>query len=488
VVPDRLLAGEYPLGFSAAGGAVQLQQLLEAGIDSFINLTQPGESAAYERLLPDSVNYHSLPLRDHDVPQASQQMRAILSALRGELRAGRCVYVHCRAGIGRTGTVIGCYLIEQGLSAEAALTELNRLWRQNALSKIWGSVPETEAQRDYVLRWNNVKAATDRVAELPTEELAVRSVRERFLGSLVGLAVCDALAAATQLRRPGSFAAVGDLLGGGPHELPRGAWSDDTAMALCLADSLVACGGSDPADQLERYLRWKNTGYLSATEQCLGISAATAAALARAQWRRRSFAGSHDPTQASAEPLSRLAPAVLFAFGDRQRALAAVDEATRVTSQSPVVLDCARLQTGMLLAALHGESKARVLSPAADWLPGPPLRAEVAVLATSGKRFKKLAATQPAGAEATTALAAAREALANAASFRDGALAAVNLGGNSDVVGAIYGQLAGAHFGLSAIPLGWRSALAKREQIEALADQLLTIALINIADAASARR
>ena len=87
---------------------------------------------------------------------------------------------------------------------------------------------------------------------------------------------------------PGTFAAVGDLLGGGPFDLPRGAWSDDTAMALCLAESLVERGAFDAPDQLKRYTRWQREGYRSATGQCLGITAATARALAAAEWRGQS--------------------------------------------------------------------------------------------------------------------------------------------------------------------------------------------------------
>ena len=104
---------------------------------------------------------------------------------------------------------------------------------------------------------------------------------------------------ATQFRTPGTFTPVGDLLGGGPFDLPRGGWSDDTAMALCLADSLLERDGFDARDQVERYRRWQREGYLSATGQCLGITASTARALAMAQWRRRLFSGSHDPTSST---------------------------------------------------------------------------------------------------------------------------------------------------------------------------------------------
>ena len=472
VIPGSLLAGEYPIEFAAADDSTQLQRLLEAGVDCFVDLTQRKELASYAHRLPTRASYLSCPLPDHDIPKAPQDMRAILATLQQQLAHGRCLYVHCRAGIGRTGTVIGCYLVEQGLSGDGALDELNRVWQQNTLSTIWPEVPETEAQRQYVLDWKPEGDSATSVAA----EVAVRSLRERFLGAMVGLAVGDALAAATQLRRPGSFVNVGDLLGGGPYDLPRGAWSDDTAMALCLADSLVARGKSDPADQLQRYLRWKSSGYLAATGQCVGITANTAQALARGQWRNRSFAGSHDPERCEPEPLSRVAPAVLHGFGDVNQVTAAVLDATRVTSQSPRELDCARLLAAMLQAALHGEVRTRVLSPDAKYFSRPVLSA--ATLADADAR------RQPAGADAPAALAAARAALASTANFRDGALAAVNLGGNSDVIGAVFGQLAGAYYGINAIPRTWRASLVQCVEIETLADKLLTAALVRMANAA----
>src|SRR5262249_51145619 len=127
----------------------------------------------------------------------------------------------------------------------------------------------------------------------PATLIAARALRERFVGALLGLAVGDAVAAATQFRRHGSFSPIGDMIGGGPFDLPRGGWSDDTAMALCLAESLLECNGFDPRDQVQRYARWQTEGYLSSTGHCVGITASTARALAMAKWRRVVFPGSH---------------------------------------------------------------------------------------------------------------------------------------------------------------------------------------------------
>jgi len=106
-------------------------------------------------------------------------------------------------------------------------------------------------------------------------------LQERYCGALLGLAAGDAVGTTVEFKSPGSFAPVTDMVGGGPFDLRPGQWTDDTSMALCLAESLVATGSFDPTDQLERYLRWYRDGYLSSTGACFDIGNATAAALGR---------------------------------------------------------------------------------------------------------------------------------------------------------------------------------------------------------------
>ena len=459
VVPGKLLAGEYPGGASPEATRERLKRLAAVGIGAFIDLTQPDELPPYEAELPAGVAYLRKPIRDHGLPEERSHMSGILDALRQALRSPRAVYLHCRAGIGRTGMVAGCFLAERGLGGEGALTELNHLWQQSARSAQWPSVPETDEQTEYVRGWISPVAGADPMLE-PSALAAARGLRERFLGALLGLAVGDAAAAATQFRRPGRFSPVGDLLGGGPFDLPRGGWSDDTAMALCLAESLLERGGSDPRDQVERYARWQQQGHLSATGQCVGITAGTARALARAQWRRQMFAGSHDPEALDPEPLSRVTPAVLFFFANARRAEEQAAEAARSTSQAPAVLDACRGLARALHAALSGQPRSAIVAA----VPG----------AAAGL------AAAAAGATAPEALAAALETLAQTGNFRDAVLRAANLGGNSDVIAAITGALAGAHYTASAIPALWRNSLMKQQLIEGFADRLLARALIDL--------
>lgn len=497
VLPGRLLAGEHPSGREATlndTARARVRELIAAGINCFVDLTEEGECPGYELLLPPTATYLRRAIRDQMVPRRFTQMRRVQDEIASALAAGRNIYVHCRAGIGRTGMVAGCYLVEQGLAGSDALRDLNVLWTtQCARAATWPAIPQTPEQADYIRKWAARAAKSARTAlraqrpatlEIADAELVpVRGLRERFQGSLQGLAVGDALAAATQFRKPGSFAAIGDLLGGGPFDLPRGGWSDDTAMALCLAESLAEREGFDAQDQLDRYTRWQREGHLSATGQCLGITASTARALAAAQWRRQPFAGSHDPAQLDAEPLSRVAAVVLHAFAEPAQALSLAADAARTTCQAPLVLDACRLLAAMLHAALSGESREQLLAPRAEIFGARPLKNPVAAIAA--RSFKTGYQPPSADGGALAVLELACWCLASTASFRDGALRAANLGGNSDVIGAVYGQLAGAHYGVAAIPRGWRQALVHADLIAQFADRLLRNALVRMGESAT---
>ena len=463
VLPGKLLAGEHPGGSTPELTSTRLSRLIQSGVTCFVDLTEPDEIAPYDAGLPVEIAYVRRPIRDHGVPPDPLQMVEILSSLRHALRAGGTVYLHCRAGIGRTGMVAGCFLAEQGFSGSEALRELNRLWQQSARAEGWPEVPETDAQAGYVRQWALREAIESDPLFEPATLSAARGLRERFHGALLGLAAGDAVAVATQFGRPGRFTPVGDLLGGGPFDLPRGAWSDDTAMALCLAESLLEREGFDARDQVQRYRRWQREGYLSATGQCVGITAATSRALAIAGWRRQPYSGSHDPQAQDPEPLSRVTPVVMYFFAQEAVASERAAEAARTTCQAPMVLEaCSALARG-LHAALSGESKASILARTAP----------------TGERLARAGAAV-AAQTASWALAAALDVFVGTQNFRDAVLAAANLGGNSDVVGAAVGALAGAHYGAGAIPAAWRNSLMKKHFIEDCADRLLAHALLEL--------
>jgi predicted protein tyrosine phosphatase len=152
-----LLAGEHPGALSEVEAQQRIQRLLEAGIDYYVDLTAPGELPEYRHLLPARVNYLRSAIVDTGLPANVAQTRDLLSVLRSALARKRSVYVHCRAGIGRTGLLIGCFLAEEDRDGEAALGRLNGLWRQSARSKSWPTVPQTPEQADYIRRWPDMR-------------------------------------------------------------------------------------------------------------------------------------------------------------------------------------------------------------------------------------------------------------------------------------------------------------------------------------------
>jgi ADP-ribosylglycohydrolase len=474
-IPGRLLAGKYPGGRDLKELERRLGPLLDAGITGFLDLTEHGELPPYDNYLPPNVAYLRKPITDHGVPRDHAHMAEIVAALDGLLREGRKTYVHCRAGIGRTGTVIACHMIEQGLTPADALERLNELWRTSDRSDTWPEVPETDEQRQFILGYD---ADVDPMRS-PDVMDAARTLRDRFQGALLGLAVGDALAAHTQFRKPGSFQPVGDLLGGGPFDLPRGAWSDDTAMALLVAESLLKREGFDAHDQVQLFSRWQREGYGSATGQCVGISASVARALATALYRRQWLSGSHDPDQLDKDPLSRIAPVVMYFFADSAATIAKSVEVARVTAQAPMVLDCVRLFAAMIRLALAGRDKSTVLRPPRDTWASMNVRNEVLSI-YEGSYARRSPPEITGGGNILQALEAALWAFHKAESFREGALLAANLGRDSDVVAAAYGQLAGAYHGVSAIPGIWRNSLMKNEVVIETADKLLTHALVSL--------
>jgi hypothetical protein len=153
VLPGRLLAGEYPGGGNAAEAQSRLASLHSAGIDSFIDLTEEGELPPYQYLLPEAHSYVRSGIVDASIPYNVSQVQGVLAIIQDGLGRDRRLYVHCRAGIGRTGLVIGCFLAEAEANGKKALKILNRLWQQSERSLQWPKIPQTAEQADYIKRW-----------------------------------------------------------------------------------------------------------------------------------------------------------------------------------------------------------------------------------------------------------------------------------------------------------------------------------------------
>lgn len=298
---------------------------------------------------------------------------------------------------------------------------------------------------------------------------------ERYTGSLLGLAVGDAVGVTLEFKSPGTFNPIDDMVGGGVFALSPGYWTDDTSMALCLAHSLVTCG-FDAQDQMERYLKWYREGYLSSTGSCFDIGNTVRAALTQFEVTGEAYSGSTDAHSAGNGSLMRLAPVLLYYAGNAKGAVEKAGESSLTTHGAQAAVDACRYFGGLIYGALHGISKEELLSqrysPLPEYLTENPLVSEIDEVACGSFKRRQPPLIQGTG-YVVKSLEAALWAFYHGQSFREGCLLAVNLGDDADTTGAIYGQLAGAFYGESGIPRQWLDKIVMRSEITALATRLL---------------
>ncbi len=302
---------------------------------------------------------------------------------------------------------------------------------------------------------------------------------ERYRGSLLGLAVGDALGAPLEFRPPGSFTPIDDMVGGGSFDVMPGQWTDDTSMALCLADSLIEQKDFDPVNQLQKYVRWWREGYLSSIDECFDIGNTTLKALRKFEKTQEPYCGMTAPWTAGNGSIMRLAPVPLFYA---QRPLEAIEksgESSRTTHQATTAVDACRYLGALIVGAVNGVTQEELLSERYSPIPGyweeNPLVEEIDEIARGSFKHRQPPEIQGSG-YVVKSLEAALWAFYHSRSFREGCLLAVNLGMDADTTGAVYGQLAGAFYGEQGIPESWRSQLVRSQLIESMADNLFALA------------
>tara|TARA_Y100000031_G_scaffold145682_1_gene178557 strand:- start:1459 stop:2394 length:936 start_codon:yes stop_codon:yes gene_type:complete len=298
---------------------------------------------------------------------------------------------------------------------------------------------------------------------------------ERFRGCLLGLAAGDAVGTTLEFHLPGTFVPIDDMVGGGPFRLNPGEWTDDTSMALCLAESLIERNGFDPVDQLERYTRWANEGHLSSTGECFDIGGTVSDALYRFGRTHEPYCGSTDEWSAGNGSIMRLAPVPLFYSANPGEAIERSADSSRTTHGALTAVDAARYFGGLPVGAVSGIDKEVLLSdsycPVSGHWDEHPLTAAISEVASGS--FKHRSPPEIVGSGyVVRSLEAALWAFHNSENFRQGCLLAVNLGDDADTTAAIYGQLAGAYYGEQGIPRSWRGKLAMRSTIEDFADAI----------------
>jgi ADP-ribosyl-[dinitrogen reductase] hydrolase len=430
---------------------LDLDRVQDWGATTVVTLMEAHELARFkvdgigDAVRQRGMTWRHLPIVDGSVPDAPFELAWIAagSELRSSLTAGRKILLHCRAGLGRTGTIAARLLVELGVPAEAAIARVREA-RPGTI--------ETSEQEAYVRR--HADPAAD--------------VIDRARGALLGLAVGDALGTTIEFQPRDSYPKQTEMTGGGPFDLEAGQWTDDTSMALALADSLIARPDFDPVDLMDRFVRWWKQGEYSCTGSCFDIGITTQAALARYRRTGDPFAGATDEDTAGNGSLMRLSPVALAALHDPDKVRRIAAEQSRTTHGAPQAVQACIWFANLLRRAILGEPKASLLAPGA-WDGHAAIRA----IAAGTWRGRPRARIRSSGYVVDT-LEAALWSVDQTDSFEDAVVLAVNLGDDADTVGAVTGQLAGALYGSSAIPERWLADLAWRPRIQTMADALLT--------------
>jgi ADP-ribosyl-[dinitrogen reductase] hydrolase len=291
--------------------------------------------------------------------------------------------------------------------------------------------------------------------------------RDRAVGSFIGLAVGDALGTTIEFKARDTYPPITGMIGGGPFGLRPGEWTDDTSMALCLAESLVANEGTvNPKDLTERFVRLWKRGENSVTSRCFDIGTATRSAL-ESFVRTGRAEGSASPHSAGNGGIMRLAPAAIAARGRASKSAQLARAQSRVTHAAAECLDAAEVLALVLTAGIEGRGHDALHAGADADIESRKVKA----VAEGSWRGKARGDIRSSGYVVDT-LEAALWSVSGSTTFEEAVLKAVNLGDDADTVGAVTGQVAGAVWGYSRIPGAWTRRLAWSERLVALADRL----------------
>ena len=383
-------------------------------------------------------------------------------AIRDRLQLGFDVLIHCRGGLGRAGTIAARLLVELGARPNDAIRRVRDARSRYAI--------ETRSQEAHVVQ------CALRAPPVPAR--SAEEIRDRALGAFLGLAVGDAVGTTLEFCSRDAQPRLQDMVGGGPFDLPPGAWTDDTAMALALADSLAASETLDCRDLMDRFVRWWQDGDYSCTGHCFDIGNTTRQALDRYRRTGDPLAGSTDPRSAGNGSLMRLAPVALRFWHDRPRLIATAADQSRTTHGAEEAVDACRAFAELLAEAIAGSPRADLL--ARRPFEGAPTVARVMAGSWRGRPRNRIRSS----GYVVHTLEAAIWSVARTGDFRNAVLLAANLADDADTVAAVTGQLAGALYGLSDIPDDWLERVAWKDRLLEAAQRLLPASLADQGESA----
>lgn len=290
-------------------------------------------------------------------------------------------------------------------------------------------------------------------------------MKDNIIGTLIGLAVGDAVGTTVEFCARGMFPPVTDMVGGGPFDLEAGQWTDDTSMALCLADSIINAN-FDLNDQMDRYVSWWQEGYLSSNGTCFDIGFTTRLALASYREDGDPYAGDEGTMSAGNGGLMRIAP-VIMAYHGRSDFNHLAIECTKTTHPTLMCLDASVYFCNAVKRAYTSKDKGFIILDDSHSYSSNPM-ISIASGAFVNKKYEDLDNT----GYVIHSLESAMWCFYHTDNFKDAILKAVNLGGDSDTIAAICGQIAGAYYGLGGIPSEWVEKLAHKDLILGMANQI----------------
>ena len=431
----------------AAWNAAAVLTLIEEEEISRLQVPTLGEEVEARHM-----SWLHLPIRDRGVPEDEFEAAwmQVGEDLRSRLRSGFNVMVHCMGGLGRAGTIASRLLVELGWKPADAIREVRRV-RPGAI--------ETDEQEDFV-------HGCVAMAEAQPDQSST-AIRERAIGALLGLAVGDALGTALEFSARDQRPRLTDMEGGGPFRLKPGEWTDDTSMALALADSLLCCDGLNELDLMTRFVSWMDEGAYSSNGRCFDVGNTVSGALRRFTATGNPISGSTDPRSAGNGSLMRLAPVAIRYWDDRTKLHDAAARQSRTTHGAPEAVDACVAFADLLADAIVGKPRSEVLAGRdGDWAE------RVGDIMAGSWRGKPRHEIQSSG-YVPHSLEAALWCVGRTGSLEEAVLLAANLGGDADTTAAITGQLAGALSGYRGIPARWLDRLTSQGMIFAMARQLV---------------
>lgn len=293
--------------------------------------------------------------------------------------------------------------------------------------------------------------------------------KNKAFGSFFGLIIGDALGAAVEFKKRDSFPKLEDMRSGGPNALETGCWTDDSSMALCLAESLSE-KGYDLKNQCHKYLKWYQEGYLSSTGECFSIGANTAKSLEYFA-ENKELPPPRDRAAGNGS-LMRLAPVPIYFKNDFEKAIDFSGKSSLTTHNNQMAVDSCRYFGGLLQQFINSRIQMKIFKQKVLKDTAADLNLDQRVIKAVEGAFNKKRKDIKSDGFVINTLEASLWSFINSDSFEKAVLKAANLGGDADTVAAVTGQLAGAYYGYNSIPKKWLNKLKHLELIQKTAENL----------------